>query len=158
MKIMATIVVFLLLTAAVEVSAKIYTVGGNDGWTNGVNYTRWSENIVFNSEDYLYFVYYRVNDSVLEVNQTAYKICNSEQPLYNWTGSGRVLVPLNRSGDYYFMSGDEASCYEGLKVAVHVLTAPPPPPAAANGGASTTTSIGMISSLAGLSLVFFLFL
>ncbi|CAH1421001.1 unnamed protein product [Lactuca virosa] len=120
-----------LLVMLPEVSAKRFIVGGNMGWTSNVNYTLWAGNQTFYLGDWLYFVYDRNQNDILEVNKTNYETCNAEHPVHNYTtGAGRDVVALNVTHDRYFMSS-KGSCYGGMKLHVHLTALPPPPRAAA---------------------------
>ncbi|GAA0156879.1 hypothetical protein LIER_14265 [Lithospermum erythrorhizon] len=113
-----------------NVSAVRYTVGGNKGWSPNVNYTLWANATNFYNGDWLFFVYDRYQQNVLEVNRTDFESCNAEHFLQNWTtGAGRDVVPLNVTKTYYFISG-KGFCYSGMKVAIPVSNPPPPPSAA----------------------------
>ncbi|TQD95333.1 lamin-like protein [Malus sylvestris] len=124
----AMVVVVLLCLAVVielpEASATRYLVGGKMGWTSNVNYTIWAQDKHFYNGDWLFFVYDRNQNDVLEVNQTNYVSCNAEHPLHNWTtGAGRDIVPLNEPRHYYFISSN-GFCYSGMKIAVKVENMP----------------------------------
>ncbi|KAK9067201.1 hypothetical protein SSX86_014526 [Deinandra increscens subsp. villosa] len=113
-----------------EVSAKRFIVGGNMGWTSNVNYTLWAGNQTFYFGDWLFFVYDRNQNDVIEVNKTNYETCIAEHPIHNYTtGAGRDVVALNVTHDRYFISS-KGSCYGGMKVHVHLTPLPPPPKAA----------------------------
>lgn len=124
----AVVVVCALFVTIPQVSSVRYIVGsGLGGWTSNVNYTIWARDKHFYLGDWLFFVYDRNQQSVLEVNKTNYETCNTEHPLHNWTtGAGRDVVPLNVTKTYYFVSGN-GFCYGGMKVAIHVEKLPPPP-------------------------------
>ncbi|KAL1536429.1 lamin-like protein [Salvia divinorum] len=80
--------VALLFAAAMlpEAAAAVrYTVGGNKGWTQGVNYTIWAQDKKFYHDDWLFFVYDRNQMNVLEVNKTDFDGCSTDHPLCNWT-------------------------------------------------------------------------
>nr|XP_043615665.1 lamin-like protein [Erigeron canadensis] len=119
---LATLVVMLP-----QVYAKRFIVGGNMGWTSNVNYTIWAANQTFYFGDWLFFVYDRNRDDVLEVNKTSYGTCNAEHLIHNYTtGAGRDVVPLNVTHDRYFISS-KGSCDGGMKLHVHLTPLPPPP-------------------------------
>ncbi|KAI3862723.1 hypothetical protein MKX03_002015 [Papaver bracteatum] len=125
-----SVLMVVMMMMPTEVSAKRWTVGGNKGWTSNVNYTIWAQNITFYKDDWLFFVYDRNQQNVLQVNKTDYESCNENNPIHSWTtGAGRDVVPLNVTKHYYFISG-HGFCYGGMKIAVHVLNPPPPPKAA----------------------------
>ncbi|EOA31576.1 hypothetical protein CARUB_v10014771mg [Capsella rubella] len=119
--------------AAAPVTAKRWTVGDNKFWNpNVINYTIWAQDKHFYLDDWLYFVYERNQFNVIEVNETNYINCNSNNPIANWTrGAGRDLVYLNETRYYYLISGNGGGCYGGMKLAVLVETPPPTPPASA---------------------------
>ncbi|KAI3520869.1 hypothetical protein L1887_10321 [Cichorium endivia] len=124
-----------------DVSAKRYIVGGNMGWTSNVNYTLWAGNQTFYLGDWLYFVYDRNQNDVLEVNKTNYETCNAEHPLHNYTtGAGRDVVPLNVTRHYYFISS-KGFCYGGMKLHVHVINLPPPLAAPVKSHSSRFTAV-----------------
>ncbi|CAI9109766.1 OLC1v1009661C1 [Oldenlandia corymbosa var. corymbosa] len=146
----------LALTAAVllimvpEVASVRYIVGsGLGGWAPNINYTIWARDKHFYNGDWLFFVYDRNQQNVLEVNKTDYENCNSDHPLHNWTtGAGRDVVPLNVTRTYYFISG-KGFCYSGMKFEVHVEKAPPPPSASPKKSASSS----LLSSFKGQIMV-----
>ncbi|MCL7033258.1 hypothetical protein MKW94_004282 [Papaver nudicaule] len=114
-------VLMALLMIAPGASAEIWSVGGNDFWTVGVNYTRWAEQIKFHKGDWLYFVYETPQYSLLQVNKKGYEACNPKKPFRNLTtSSGRVPVLLSAATSYYFIDG-QGYCFGGMKVAVRVL-------------------------------------
>ncbi|XP_062106578.1 early nodulin-like protein 17 [Humulus lupulus] len=123
------VLLFAVLFMAPQVSAKRWIVGGNMGWTTNVNYTIWAQDKHFYNGDWLFFVYDRNQNDVIEVNKTNYETCNAEHPVHNWTtGAGRDVAPLNVTRHYYFISS-KGSCYGGMKIAVQVENLPPPPKA-----------------------------
>ncbi|KAI9121378.1 hypothetical protein K1719_008411 [Acacia pycnantha] len=123
-----------------EASGTRFTVGGNMGWSPNVNYTNWVKGKHFYNGDWLFFVYDRNQQSVLEVNKTNYETCNTDHPLHNYTtGAGRDVAPLNVTRDYYFVSGN-GFCFGGMKIHVHVEKVPPPPQASPIKAASSTLS------------------
>ncbi|CAN1162984.1 Lamin-like protein [Linum perenne] len=140
------IVVVLCATMASQVSAKRYTVGGNMGWTSNVNYSIWAQDKHFYNDDWLFFVYDRNQNNVLEVNKTNYENCNADNFLHNWTtGAGRDVVPLNVTRHYYFISG-KGFCYGGMKLALRVEKHPPPPTASPVKSDSAPSIFGLGSS------------
>ncbi|XP_028780448.1 lamin-like protein [Neltuma alba] len=134
------LVVCAVLVMLPEASATRWTVGGKMGWSPNVNYTIWARGKHFYNGDWLFFVYDRNQQSVLEVNKTNYETCNTDHPLHNYTtGAGRDVAPLNVTRDYYFVSGN-GFCYGGMKVHIHVEKPPPPPMASPEKAASSTLS------------------
>ncbi|KAL8231490.1 hypothetical protein R6Q57_001268 [Mikania cordata] len=119
-----------LIMMVPEVSGKRLIVGGSMGWTSNVNYTLWAGNQTFFFGDWLFFVYDRNQNDVIEVNKTNYETCSAENPVHNYTtGAGRDIVELNVTHDRYFISS-KGSCYSGMKLQVHLAPLPPPPRAA----------------------------
>ncbi|KAI3858477.1 hypothetical protein MKW92_015571 [Papaver armeniacum] len=147
--VLACSVLMVVMMMPTEVSAKRWTVGGNKGWTSNVNYTIWAQNITFYKDDWLFFVYDRNQQNVLQVNKTDYDSCNENNPIHSWTtGAGRDVVPLNVTKHYYFISG-HGFCYGGMKLAVHVLNPPPPPRAApVKSDSAPSASFGLRSAMA----------
>ncbi|KAL9253394.1 Early nodulin-like protein [Drosera capensis] len=125
-----SLLVFLSLVVLVpQVKGTRFIVGGNMGWSSGVNYTNWTSGKQFYLGDWLFFVYDRNQMNVLQVNKSDYETCNSDHPLVNWTrGAGRDLIPLNVTKPYYIISG-KGFCFGGMKLAINVHNLPPPPAA-----------------------------
>ncbi|XP_044501642.1 early nodulin-like protein 1 [Mangifera indica] len=133
---------FLMLLGLVSSSQgyKFY-VGGKDGWVlnPSENYNHWAERMRFQVNDTLYFKYNKESNSVLVVNNHDYYSCNTKNPIQSLS-DGDSIFHLNRSGPYYFISGNAAdNCKKGQKVIIVVMAvrhhhrhAPPSPsPAAA---------------------------
>ncbi|XP_071731041.1 early nodulin-like protein 17 [Rutidosis leptorrhynchoides] len=119
-----------LMVMVPEVSGKRLIVGGSMGWTSNVNYTLWAGNQTFYLGDWLFFVYDRNQNDIIEVNKTNYETCIAEHPIHNYTtGAGRDVVELNVTRERYFISS-KGSCYGGMKLLVHLTPTPPPPRAA----------------------------
>ncbi|XP_076934384.1 early nodulin-like protein 17 [Bidens hawaiensis] len=138
----ATTLILVMLPG--HASAKRFIVGGNMGWTTNVNYTLWAANQTFYLGDWLYFVYDRNQNDILEVNKTNFETCNAEHPVHNYTtGAGRDVVELNVTHDRYFISS-KGSCYGGMKMQVHLSKIPPPPRAAPSKSGSSALSPLMI--------------
>ncbi|CAH8355375.1 unnamed protein product [Eruca vesicaria subsp. sativa] len=128
----AVVLAFLAAAPVTEVAAKKWTVGDNKFWNPNVNYTVWAQDKHFYLDDWLYFVYERNQFNVIEVNETNYISCNSDNPIANWSrGSGRDVVHLNVTRHYYLISGNSGGCYSGMKLSVLVEKPPLPPPASA---------------------------
>ncbi|GKV14359.1 hypothetical protein SLEP1_g25255 [Rubroshorea leprosula] len=130
---------FLLVSKA---QAREFTVG-NSRWevpaTSTQSYNQWAENNRFQIGDSLVFVYSPDKDSVLEVTKDAYDNCGTDTPLTKYT-DGHTVVGLNRSGPFYFISGNKDNCLKGEKLIVVVMAdrsnssapptaSPPTPPA-----------------------------
>ncbi|MED6221245.1 hypothetical protein PIB30_052586 [Stylosanthes scabra] len=123
---------FAALVMLPEASAKLWIAGDNMGWTSNVSYSSWTKGKHFYNGDWLCktqpLSLYCVNQmNVLEVNKKDYETCNSDHLLHNWTsGAGRDVVPLNVTGNHYFISGN-GLCSRGMKLAIRVENPPPPP-------------------------------
>ncbi|KAH9650618.1 polyphosphatidylinositol phosphatase [Citrus sinensis] len=106
-----------------------FNVGGKHGWvTNpGENYNKWSGRNRFLVNDTLFFKYKKGSDSVLLVNKDDYDSCNTKKPLLK-LDSGDSEFKLDRSGPFYFISGNHDHCQKGQKLIVVVLHERPPPP------------------------------
>ncbi|GLT72103.1 hypothetical protein SLA2020_440630 [Shorea laevis] len=130
---------FLLVNKA---QAREFTVG-NSRWevptTSAQSYNQWAENNRFQIGDSLVFVYSPDKDSVLEVTKDAYDNCGTDTPVTKYT-DGHTIVGLNRSGSFYFISGNKDNCLKGEKLIVVVMAdrsnssapptaSPPTPPA-----------------------------
>ncbi|KAA3486802.1 early nodulin-like protein 3 [Gossypium australe] len=88
--------------------------------TNAENYNQWAEKNRFQIGDSLVFTYTPNDDSVLQVNEDAYKNCSVESPLSSYT-DGHTVFSLSHSGPYYFISGNKDNCEKNEKLVVVVL-------------------------------------
>ncbi|KAF3444098.1 hypothetical protein FNV43_RR13788 [Rhamnella rubrinervis] len=130
-----------------------FNVGGKDGWIliPSVNFNRWAERNRFQVNDTLFFKYKKGSDSVLVVTKDDYFSCNTKNPIMSLT-DGESIFKLDRSGPFFFVSGDEDSCRKGQKLIVVVLAVrhkPHPPPEA--GGGTTPASPPLAKPPSGLS-------
>ncbi|CAI8592586.1 unnamed protein product [Vicia faba] len=100
-----------------------FKVGGKDGWAvkPSAGYAQWAHSLRFQINDSLYFKYDKAYDSVLVVNEKEYYSCNTKNPIKKFEG-GESTVNLDRSGSFYFISGNVESCGKGEKLAVLVLS------------------------------------
>lgn len=67
------------------------------------------------------FKYKQGSNSVLVVSKEDYYSCNTKNPLMSLT-EGDSIVKLDRSGPFYFISGNADNCQKGQKLIVVVLT------------------------------------
>ncbi|XP_015881525.3 early nodulin-like protein 1 [Ziziphus jujuba] len=112
-----------------------FNVGGKDGWVlnPSENFTRWAERNRFQVNDTLFFKYKKGSDSVLVLTKEDYLACNTQKPIMSLTDGDSVFT-LNRSGAFYFASGNGDNCRKGQKLVLVVLAVrdrphlPPPPP------------------------------
>lgn len=81
------------------------------------------------------FNYAADQDSVLQVTQDAYANCSIQAPIKQYS-DGHTVFQFDKSGAYYFISGNKANCLKDEKLVVVVLadrtnsTTLPPPPSA----------------------------
>ncbi|XP_071701122.1 early nodulin-like protein 2 [Rutidosis leptorrhynchoides] len=142
-------ILFTLFFTLVSFShAYIFNIGGKNGWTlhPTENYNQWSARMRFIVNDTLHFKYNGGSDSVLVVNKGDYDNCNISNPITTLTG-GDSSFSLNRSGPFYFISGNKTNCDQGQKVTVVVLSPKkmlPPPGAPAP--ASSSPAVSPVSS------------
>ncbi|KAL1203076.1 Early nodulin-like protein 2 [Cardamine amara subsp. amara] len=126
--------------------ARKFNVGGSGAWVPNPpeNYDSWAGKSRFRVHDTLYFSYAKGSDSVLEVNKADFDGCNTMNPIKRMD-DGASEVSLDRSGPFYFISGNEDNCKKGQKLAVVVLSVRSPstaqPPHAAAPGNSPPGSM-----------------
>ncbi|KAK2639553.1 hypothetical protein Ddye_027348 [Dipteronia dyeriana] len=103
-----------------------FLVGGKGNWgtptdNSTVNYNQWAESKRFQIGDSLVFNFQSGQDSVLQVTREAYNNCSTtDTPMANFTDVHTVFT-FNRSGAFYFISGNEDNCQKNEKLAVVVL-------------------------------------
>ncbi|KAJ6314246.1 hypothetical protein OIU78_017831 [Salix suchowensis] len=104
--------------------ASTFDVGGKDGWvtTPSESYSNWAERNRFQVNDSLVFKYNNGSDSVLLVTKDDYNSCNTTNPLKTMN-SGSDVFQFDKSGPYFFISGNEDNCEKGQKLIVTVLSA-----------------------------------
>lgn len=66
------------------------------------------------------FKYKKGSDSVLVVTREDYDNCNTKEPIVKMDG-GDSVFKLDRSGPFYFISGNKTNCQKGQKLIVVVL-------------------------------------
>jgi hypothetical protein len=106
------------------------------------------------------FAYPAGQDSVLHVTQDAYNNCSTSDPLEQYS-DGHTVVNLDRSGAFYFISGNRDNCLKNEKIVVIVLadrsnssntnqtTTASPPPSGSTGIAPSPAPSGEESPPAG---------
>ncbi|ANM70882.1 early nodulin-like protein 1 [Arabidopsis thaliana] len=99
-----------------------FNVGGNGAWVTNPqeNYNTWAERNRFQVNDSLYFKYAKGSDSVQQVMKADFDGCNVRNPIKNFE-NGESVVTLDRSGAFYFISGNQDHCQKGQKLIVVVL-------------------------------------
>ncbi|CAL4966874.1 unnamed protein product [Urochloa decumbens] len=119
---------FALVAAAA--SATQFRVGGQNGWSvpdaGFEPYNTWAGRLRFLIGDQLLFVYPKETDSVLLVEPAAYNSCNASSYLKKFD-DGNTVFTLDRSGPFFFISGNEANCRANEKLIVVVLADRTPP-------------------------------
>ena len=60
--------------------------------------------------------------SVLQMRRKGYETCNTSSPIAAYKDDNSK-VKLEKSGAYYFISGDEGQCQKGQKLIVVVMSA-----------------------------------
>ncbi|KAK9089236.1 hypothetical protein Scep_028318 [Stephania cephalantha] len=98
-----------------------FYVGGRDGWVlnPSENFNHWAERNRFQVNDTLIFKR-GSNDSVLVVTKEGYDKCDTSSPLERIDG-GDSKFKFDRSGPFFFTSGDQGNCEKGQKLIVVVL-------------------------------------
>ncbi|KAI3964656.1 hypothetical protein MKX01_020473 [Papaver californicum] len=137
-------VVFLgFLSSSTEASNNIL-VGGKNGWVTNPpeNYTSWASRNRFNVGDTLIFKYNKGQDSVLVVSKEDYDTCNTDNPQRSMN-DGESKFTFDRSGPFYFVSGNQGSCQKGQKLYLVVITpkiSSPPTPSPPLGSSPSPTA------------------
>ncbi|XP_058773907.1 early nodulin-like protein 3 [Vicia villosa] len=100
-----------------------FNVGGKDGWAVKPSqcYSQWAQKNRFQINDTLYFKYNKGSDSVLVVNYQDYNSCNTNNPILKLDG-GNSIFKFDRSGPFFFISGNVENCQKGEKLIVVVLS------------------------------------
>lgn len=70
---------------------------------------------------YVDFKYNKGSDSVLVVNNQDYYSCNTNNPILKLDG-GNSIFKFDRSGPFFFISGNVENCQKGEKLIVVVLS------------------------------------
>ncbi|PWA64269.1 cupredoxin [Artemisia annua] len=123
MKNLTIIFMTLAFFTMLKVQSIEFKVGGDIGWSippsnNTNHFNEWAEHNRFKINDTLRFEY--KEDSVLVVTKEEHETCKSANPIMS-NDNGDTSVELNRSGYFYFISGDSGHCESGLKMIVKVL-------------------------------------
>uniref|UniRef100_A0A803QJG7 Switch 2 n=1 Tax=Cannabis sativa TaxID=3483 RepID=A0A803QJG7_CANSA len=103
-----------------------FLVGGKDGWVSNPseNFNHWAEKNRFRVNDTLFFKYKQGSDSVLVVKPDDYNTCNTATPLLSLSDGGSVFT-FDRSGPFFFISGNAQNCQKGQKLIVVVMAVRP---------------------------------
>ncbi|XP_057451002.1 early nodulin-like protein 3 [Lotus japonicus] len=116
------LMIHMLLLSSSQAAAKEFHVGGNDGWVlkPSEDYKHWAQRNRFQVNDTLYFKYKKGIDWVLVVNKEDYDLCNTSNPIKKMDG-GNSFFNLEKSGLYFFISGNIDHCKNGQKLVVLVM-------------------------------------
>ncbi|KAL2327634.1 hypothetical protein Fmac_021061 [Flemingia macrophylla] len=117
-----------LLTLLSSSQARKFKVGGSQGWVPNPSesYNTWAGRNRFQINDSIVFKYNKGSDSVLEVNKEDYDKCNKTKPIKKFE-NGDTEFTFDRSGPFYFISGNDGNCEKGQKLLVVVLSPRTPP-------------------------------
>ncbi|XP_054820768.1 early nodulin-55-2-like [Prosopis cineraria] len=140
---------FLLIPSS---EGRDYLVGGaENAWTlprPSPDYlSHWAHRRHFRVGDALLWKYDHKTESVLEVKEEDYKSCNVANPISKYN-DGETKVELKRGGSFYFISGADGHCQQGLRLDLvvrsdqhggHGSPSPSPSPAAAPSPSPTPT-------------------
>ncbi|XP_073025553.1 early nodulin-like protein 21 [Primulina eburnea] len=144
----------ILLTASVShlVLSFEFEVGEEGGWKiptgkEPETYNDWAAQNRFQIGDTLHFKYQ--NDSVLVVSSADYLNCNTANPISKFE-DGSSVFQFDRSGFFYFISGQTGHCKSGQRLIIRVMHpseigTPSPAPAptdGADGGGSDNSDWG----------------
>ncbi|KAL5223150.1 hypothetical protein ABZP36_027863 [Zizania latifolia] len=145
----AWFMVVLALAAVVSSSeAYVFYAGGRDGWVvdPAESFNHWAERNRFQVNDTIVFMRdYEVSGSVLQVTEPDFDACRTSNPvrrLENDVVAGRSVFRFDRSGPFFFISGDEGRCQKGQKLYIIVMAVRPTKPAEApvpSAGSSEST-------------------
>ncbi|KAL0353768.1 UNVERIFIED_CONTAM: Early nodulin-like protein 1 [Sesamum angustifolium] len=116
------LVVFAAFTSHSSSHAYQLIVGGKDGWVinPSENYNHWAGRLRFQVNDTLLFKYNKGSDSVLVVNNHDYDTCNTANLILR-LDDGNSVFKFDRSGPFFFISGNKSNCDKGQKLIIVVL-------------------------------------
>ncbi|KAK1436188.1 hypothetical protein QVD17_01966 [Tagetes erecta] len=119
----------MVATLATSVSAKVFIVGDEKGWTLNFDYQAWAKDKLFVVGDQLVFKYAYGKHNVHKVNGTAFQQC-SIPPTNEALTSGYDVITLATPGRKWYICGVGKHCESGgMKLFINVLShAPSPPP------------------------------
>ncbi|KAL5227856.1 hypothetical protein ABZP36_016121 [Zizania latifolia] len=120
------------LAAVVSSSeAYVFYAGGRDGWVvdPAESYNHWAERNRFQVNDTIVFMHDdEVSSSVLQVTEPDFDACSTSNPvrqLENDVAAGRSVFRFDRSGHFFFVSGDDDRCQKGQKLYIIVMAVRP---------------------------------
>ncbi|CAJ1944580.1 unnamed protein product [Sphenostylis stenocarpa] len=124
-----------------------HVVGDSIGWTipsNGAAaYTTWASNKTFVVGDTLVFNFTSGRHDVAKVTKSDFDACNGASALFTLT-SGPASVPLNETGEQYYICTIGTHCSLGQKLSVNVVNrasaTPSPAPQPSRSGSPPNAS------------------
>ncbi|XP_060673483.1 uclacyanin-3-like [Ziziphus jujuba] len=137
---MTIALVILMVAAAPAVQGVEHIVGGDNQWSQGVDYVAWAASQTFTVGDTLLFVY-GTTHKVDEVNEADYKNCKFGNAIDSHD-DGNTSISLTKVGSYYFVCPISDHCTGGMKLSVNVVAATPGPtgsPPSPSGSTSPTS-------------------
>ncbi|KAL2523790.1 early nodulin-like protein 7 [Abeliophyllum distichum] len=113
----------LFLSLMISVISYQFEVGEEKGWVRPTGnepetYNEWAARNRFRIGDSVYFKYQK--DSVLVVNSADYLNCNTSNPFSKFD-DGNTVFRFDRSGFFYFISGQSGHCKSGQRLIVRVM-------------------------------------
>ncbi|KAG4159516.1 hypothetical protein ERO13_D02G178800v2 [Gossypium hirsutum] len=119
---LASVLIVIMLSFITSSQGYKFYVGGRDGWvvSPSENYNHWAERNRFQVNDTLFFKYKKGSDSVLLVTREDYFSCNTKNPIQSLT-EGDSLFTFDRSGPFFFITGNADNCKKGQKLIVVVM-------------------------------------
>ncbi|GAV68710.1 Cu_bind_like domain-containing protein [Cephalotus follicularis] len=115
---------FVMLLLQTQVLCYQYKVGDLDAW--GIPtaaypqvYTMWSKYHNLKIGDSLLFLYPPSQDSVIQVTEQAYNLCNITDPIL-YMNNGNSLFNITTDGEFYFTSGQPGHCEKNQKLYIYV--------------------------------------
>ncbi|KAL6614526.1 hypothetical protein ACP70R_036796 [Stipagrostis hirtigluma subsp. patula] len=119
--------------AAVVSSSEAYAfyAGGRDGWVvdPAESYNHWAERNRFQVNDTIVFAYEEGPSSVLLVTEQDFDACSTRNPVRRLEAGGAAgrgsVFRFDRSGPFFFISGDEDRCQKGQKLYIIVMAVRP---------------------------------
>ncbi|KAK8971026.1 hypothetical protein KSP40_PGU001197 [Platanthera guangdongensis] len=136
-----------------------HTVGEGIGWTTGVDYSSWSNAIIFSIGDKIVFNYDPQKHTVCEVSEEDFQSCSAANPI-SIDNSGSTNMVITSPGMHFFICGIPGNCAGSMKVAINVqdsTLASPDEPCTTDApynqwiGAAGKTRVPGMAAVAGLA-------
>ncbi|XP_031495296.1 early nodulin-like protein 1 [Nymphaea colorata] len=118
--------IFYLLFLQATAFCYQFKVGDLDSWGMPASvspkiYENWPQKKEFRIGDSLLFLYPPSEDSVVQVTEDAYNICNTSNPIA-YFDDGNTVFNITGPGTFYFTSGVNGHCLKLQKLAVYVAS------------------------------------